>query len=444
MRITQQTVCATHSQPRLVEMIKCSPFIAQEEASEMSDEMEAIVLDNGSGVLKAGLSGEDTPRTMLPACTGKLKTDLRGGGATFVGAECQQFCEYLGVVHPISRGVVEDWDALERTWEYVFTHELRVNPETTTLPILCTSSPAGSKQQQEKMAQILFESQKACGFYFMQQCVLSLSLFASGRTRGIVVEIGHGSSHAIPIFEGYALPHAALHCQVGGMDISHRLYKLLTKRGHSFHSFQLHTIHKIKEATCFMGSRSDRAAISSSHGSGHSQSNNSTVADDGSKPFELPDGTILQVDRQTRMLPGDVLYQPQDLGDEHPLMLTKQSTTKGLHEYVAESIAMCDKDLQKDLCAAVVLAGGTTMLPGFSKRFQEEIQTTKSLGAATSTMGIVPDPYVRERGYNAQRKIAAWVGGSMFASLSTFRDIHITKQEWEEYHEAILDRKCFG
>ncbi|KAF1330803.1 Actin-like protein, partial [Globisporangium splendens] len=425
---------------------------SQEEASEMSDEMEAIVLGNGSGVLKVGLSGEDTPRAVLPACTGKvknpewfestaqLKPDLRGGKReSFVGGECQQFRDYLDVVHPTSRGVVEDWDALERIWEYVFTHELRVNPETTTLPILCTSSPAGSKQQQGKMAQILFESQKACGFCFMQQCVLSL--FASGRARGIVVEIGHGSSYAIPIFEGYALPHAALHYQVGGVDISHRLHKLLTRRSHPF---QLHTIHEIKEVTCFMGSRSDRAIISSSHGSGHSQSNNSAVADDGSKPFEFPDGTILQVDRQTRMLPGDVLYRPQDLGDEHPPMPTKQSTIKGLHEYVAESIAMCDKDLQKDLCAAVVLAGGTAMLPGFSKRIQEEIQTTKSLGAATSAMGIVPDPYMRERGYNAQRKIAAWVGGSMFASLSMFRDIHITKQEWEEYHEAILDRKCFG
>lgn len=313
------------------------------------------------------------------------------------------------------------------------------------IKILCTSSPSGSKQQQEKMAQILFESQKVCGFYFMQQCVLSL--FASGRTRGIVVEVGHGSSHAIPIFEGYALPHAALHYNVGGMDISHRLHKLLTKRGHSFHSFQLQTIHEIKEATCIMGNRHDRATPSShsaSHHSHHQQSheaaashtssNHTQAVDDGSKPFELPDGTILQVDKHTRMLPGDVLYKPQELGEEHPMR-----PAKGLHEYVAESIAMCDKDLQKDLYSAVILAGGTTMMPGFSKRFQEELTSiTKS-----KSVCIVPDAHVRERGYNSQRKIAAWVGGSMFASLSTFRDIHITKQEWEEYHEAILDRKCF-
>lgn len=291
------------------------------------------------------------------------------------------------------------------------------------------------------MAQIMFESQKVCGFYFMQQCVLSL--FASGRTRGIVVEVGHGSSHAVPIFEGYALPHAALQYNVGGVDISHRLHKLLTKRGHSFHSFQLQTIHEIKEAVCIMSSKHD-AAVRVSGASGthqtHASDNNHTLAtaasDDSTKAFELPDGTVLHVDKLSRSLPADVLFRPTELGDEHPL-----KPAKGLHECVAEAIGMCDKDLQRDLRNAVVLAGGSTMLPGFAKRFHDELASVH--GFAGSGFSVVPDAHVRERGYNAQRKIAAWVGGSMLASLGTFRDMHITKQEWEEYHEAILDRKCF-
>ncbi|DAZ95129.1 TPA: hypothetical protein N0F65_009760 [Lagenidium giganteum] len=407
----------------------------------MGEDMEAIVLDNGSGSFKAGFAGEDTPRSVFPTCTGKvknpewfasqsanLKADLRER-EFFVGNECQQYREHLEVVHPINRGVVEDWDSLERLWEFIFTHELRVNPETTTLPILCTSSMSGPKTQQERMAQIMFESQKVSGFYFMHQCVLSL--FASGRTRGIVVEVGHGSSHAIPIFEGYALPHAALHYNVGGIDISHRLHKLLAKRGHSFHSFQQQTINEIKEATCVMAGKYDRNALPLQP---QSNADNQQPAEDGSKAFELPDGTILNVDKNTRMAPAEVVFKPQELGEEHPMR-----PTKGLHEYVAESISMCDKDLQKDLHDAVILAGGTTMIPGFSKRFQEEL-TSITRRSATC---IVPDAVVRERGYNSQRRIAAWVGGSMFGSLPTFRDIHITKQEWEEYHEAILDRKCF-
>ncbi|TMW55996.1 hypothetical protein Poli38472_008644 [Pythium oligandrum] len=409
----------------------------------MSEATEAIVIDNGSGVVKAGYAGEDTPRSVFATYTGKvknpewfaaqapsLKGDLRDR-ETFVGAECQQYRDFLELVNPINRGIVEDWDSLEQIWEYIFAHELRINPETATMPILCTSSPSGSRQQQEKMAQIMFESQKACGFYVMHQCVLSL--FASGRTRGIVVEVGHGSSHAIPIFEGYALPHAALHYNVGGMDISHRLHKLLAKRGHSFHLFQGQTINEIKEAAVVMGSMHDRSAIPPQP-LGAASEGNQVIAEDGSKPFELPDGTILHVDKHTRLVPAEILFKPQDLGEEHPM-----KPTKGLHELVAESISMCDKDLQKDLYDAVILAGGTTMMPGFSKRFQEELMMlTKK-----PRLCVVPDAHVRERGYNSHRKIAAWIGGSIFASLPTFRDVHITKQEWEEYHEAIFDRKCF-
>jgi actin-related protein len=109
--------------------------------------MEPIVLDNGSGLMKAGFSGEDLPRAILPTCAGKaknpewlssqasnIKADLRDRD-TFVGTECQQYREYLDVVSPITRGQIEDWDTLERIWEYIFTHELRVQPETATLPV---------------------------------------------------------------------------------------------------------------------------------------------------------------------------------------------------------------------------------------------------------------------------------------------------------------------
>jgi actin-related protein len=119
----------------------------------MSDESEAIVLDNGSGFFKAGYAGEDTPRTLFPTCTGKvknpewfaaqaaptMKADLRDR-ETFVGNECQQYRDYLEILNPINRGIVEDWDALEKVWEFSFAHELRINPETVTLPVSTRSS----------------------------------------------------------------------------------------------------------------------------------------------------------------------------------------------------------------------------------------------------------------------------------------------------------------
>lgn len=123
----------------------------------MSTEMEAIVLDNGSGVIKAGFSGEDSPRAAFVSGVGcvknpewfaaqvpswKASASSPSGAAsdlherdTFVGAACQQYRDFLDVTHPIDRGVVEDWDALERIWEYIFTHELPVDPETCALPV---------------------------------------------------------------------------------------------------------------------------------------------------------------------------------------------------------------------------------------------------------------------------------------------------------------------
>jgi hypothetical protein len=57
---------------------------------------------------------------------------------------------------------------------------------------------------------------------------------------------------------------------------------------------------------------------------------------------------------------------------------------------------------------------------------------------------VVPDPQgAGERGYNSQRKHGAWIGGSMFASLSTFKCVRITKQEWDDIDESIVHRKCF-
>jgi len=370
--------------------------------------MAAVVIDNGSGLVKCGFDTETKPTSVFPSIIGRPRISglVLGENAVIVGEEAQKKRGILSLRYPVEHGIVVNWDDMETLWQHTFRNELRIDP--SEYPVVITEAALNPKNNRERTLRALFET---FGIQSLNMVVCPIvSLFATGRTSGIILECGDGVTHTVPIYEGYIMPHAILRLDLAGRDLTDRLCQLLGEKGLQFTTVaEREVVREIKEKLCYVAedfTSTTRDAIA--------------IGDKGEEAYELPDGQTVNIGSERFKCP-EALFQPQLIG------LEQQG---GIHNLVYDSIRKCDMDIRRQYYRNVVLAGGTTLFRGLSDRLRKEV------GALAPKSVNVRVVALKERRYGC------WLGASILAGITTFRKEWITKAEYEEFGAEIIHKRC--
>ena len=548
---------------------------------KIDPDCDVVVLDVGTHTIKAGWAGEDSPRCVVPAVvvevmvgrgasTSVAEKRSRGGDGeegthgshhryastvgsaavapheVHVGAAAVAYLSSLDdsaaasslhISRPLTRSLLASPDALIRLLDHIFTSQLHISPKDHA--ILLSYSPLLPLADRQHLASLLFHHFHCPALLPVNSA--SLSLFSSGRTTGLVVDVGEGRTTVVPVYEGFILSHAILTQRVGGEDCTAKLASMLRERGKRFGWSASEVVRDMKEKLCKVRSKASSltsnynkkaaaaaaptplsrlAAVKSSGQSSGVSTPKSTYVSISATPrsssgcgsgeedentYELPSGEMIVLDDECVYEAMEVLFTGEgqgeggggtstktdetvswavgvkaddelDGGSSNQLTLSSAagnrirssagtyrhnsannnnsnngsgSTTAaaaspaslpshlsslsaltrdgvGLPALVASSLGMLDAHLRSILLHSIVLAGGVSMSGGMGERVRREVE--ERLGGE---VGVVCD---------SQRMYGAWVGGSMFGSLSTFSSMKVTADAYKK-DESIMNKR---
>eukprot|EP01096_Ripella_sp_DP13-Kostka_P018234 TRINITY_DN9796_c0_g1_i1.p1 TRINITY_DN9796_c0_g1~~TRINITY_DN9796_c0_g1_i1.p1 ORF type:complete len:445 (-),score=168.55 TRINITY_DN9796_c0_g1_i1:118-1452(-) len=439
------------------------------------DDVGALVLDIGSATFKGGFAGDDTPKAVFPSMVGVCDNSKTNGisedgdaemgvdttsssssssaasssslsGQTkstkmSVGTEALAFRkDHTEIRSPFQNGLITNWDLVEPLLNFCFNHRLHVDPKEH--PILMSEPSFTTRDQRERMTELMFEKYEIPAFFIAKSAVLSC--FAMGRGTGLVLESGWGSTTAVPVYDGFALVQgdSLQRSGLGGARLCDEMYRLVQKAYDpnvirpfytinkrelasgklqvtfkdfplthpSFHEYHIkYTVNDIMRSVC---------QTSEKHFDPATNANLPKIS------YELTDGKVLDFGVQRFLIP-EIMFRPSLLPDHgHGF--------KPIQQLICDSIAACDVDIRKELFNGILITGGNTLYEKFDDRLKTEL-----LHIAPSNRLKIVAP-----NNNVERKFSTWIGGSIVASLGSFHQMWISKAEYEERGRSIVERKC--
>eukprot|EP01083_Nonionella_stella_P189411 700341_1 len=376
---------------------------SDDESDDESDDYDTtvIVMVNGSGVhsgMQLGFAGDDAPRSVFPPIIGRPRHERVMCGIpspSYIGDAAFAHKSILDITCPIHRGIVTNFDDMERIWSHSFYHELRIEPSERSC--LLSERVHNPLINTERTMQCMFEKLNVTGFRMEYQTVLSY--MASGRGTATVLHIGDGVTTVTSIKQAVVVKNSIQRLDFGGTDLNQYLMNLLSISNPNIdfgRNYYL-TADDIRRKLCYVAQDYETEVQKSSH--------------DIAKSYELPDGSSLTIGKE-RFAVGEALF------------------TKGIHQILYKSLMKLDINLRQDMFTNILLSGGTTLLDGFAPRIELEISNLIQKDRDKTIVKVIAPP---------ERRYSAWIGGSILASLSTYN--FVSKTEYNEAGLSMLYRK---
>ena len=383
-----------------------------------------IIIDIGSGIIKAGISGQESPKTIFPNYIGEPKYSkvLRSFSKSnqemkeqYIGKDCSKYLGILKLRYPVKNGIFENEQDILTVFKYIYQNLEINNEEIREHPILITEPLLNPYSNREKIASALFENLSAPAIFFASQPILSL--FSTSNTSGVILESGEGVTQSCVVYEGYSIPNSYIRNNYGGRDVTDYFQTLLKKQGYSFSTTsEFEIVKKIKEEICF-------TVVGSSSNNPLSNISNLELGNknksESSNTYNLPDGNAIKIGEEKSLAP-EILFNPSIIGSEH----------LSFQEMIVTSINKVDIDLRKNLFNNILISGGNTLFKGIQEKFHTEIKylSPKNMKVRIHSPG--------------NRLLSCWTGGNVISTLEIFKKMWVTKDDWgEKGNKSIIHIK---
>ncbi|KAI0301802.1 actin-related protein Arp4p [Multifurca ochricompacta] len=427
------------------------------------DEVSALVVDIGSSTLRAGYAGDDSPKAIIPTSYGfvPLSRDsdvsmAEAGTEPETASPKEESKLYIGqhgpsvwredmqIGNPMNEGLITDFKPIPSLIRHALKDVLHCKPEDH--PILVTEPAWNTSLNRERMAEIMFEEFQVPAFYIANTGVLNA--FAAGKGSALVIDIGHSTSSVTPVVDGFVLRKGLVHSALPQLVHAHAKHTLITA-SHNHPPIQLFSHQLIANKTpvepgtpprftlrddrfskttpslaSYYENREVEEWVQSVAGVLDQGWNDQAASQRPARHYEFPTGFNTYFGPE-RFQVGELFF-----AHSRDLVASNPHLPRTVPALISQALAACDPDMRQVLMGNVVLAGGGSLFAGLGERLNNELVRN------------FPHVKIHAPGNPTERRYGGWLGGSILASLGTFHQLWISKEEWQEHGKPIVAQRC--